>query len=41
MNGSCNVDLTKGISLLTYFTISCFDWTDLDGQIVEYEFQGN
>jgi hypothetical protein len=40
LNGQCNVDLLKGISILTYFTITCSNWTDLDGEIVKYEFMG-
>ena len=40
LNGECKVDLLQGISLLTYFTIACSNWTDLDGEIVKYEFMG-
>ena len=39
-NGHCSVDLFQGISLLTYFTITCSNWIDLDGKIVKYEFMG-
>ena len=40
LDGECKVDLLQGISLLTYFTISCSNWTDSDGEIVKYEFMG-
>ena len=40
-NGQCSVNSTQGISLLTYFTISCSEWIDVDGNIVKYEFMGN
>jgi len=40
LNGECKVDLLQGISLLTYFTIACSNWTDSDGEIVKYEFMG-
>ena len=41
LNGKCTVSPSVGISLLTYFTISCSNWKDTDGQIVKYEFLGN
>ncbi len=40
LDGECKVDLLQGISLLTYFTIACSNWTDSDGEIVKYEFMG-
>jgi hypothetical protein len=38
--GHCTIYPLKGIADVTYFNISCFDWTDLDGQIIRYEFYG-
>ena len=38
--GSCYVDMNQGISLSTYFTITCENWIDLDGLIVKYEYLG-
>ena len=40
LGGSCSVDINQGISLLTYFTITCQNWIDLDGQIATYEYMG-
>jgi len=37
-NGNCTVDQTSGLSLETKFTISCFNWIDVDGSVVNYEF---
>ena len=39
-NGVCSVDLNTGVSLETYFTITCLGWADLDGQIAKYEYMG-
>ncbi len=39
--GSCSVDLDEGTELETYFTISCQNWLDLDGDIDVYEYYGN
>ena len=38
--GSCSVDISQGVSLLTYFTIVCQNWVDLDGQVATYEYMG-
>jgi hypothetical protein len=38
--GSCSVDISQGVSLLTYFTITCHNWVDLDGQVATYEYMG-
>jgi hypothetical protein len=38
--GNCKVDLYSGIALSTYFTISCYNWIDPDGQVAMYEFYG-
>jgi len=40
LGGSCGVDITQGISLSTYFTITCSNWVDLDGSISTYEYMG-
>ena len=39
-DGACSVDKTNGSSLLTYFYVSCQNWKDPDGSIVNYEFFG-
>ena len=39
-NGECFANQTSGISLLTYFDITCSNWTDLDGAVVKYEYMG-
>jgi hypothetical protein len=38
--GSCFVDLDEGTELETYFTISCGNWSDIDGDIEKYEYYG-
>ena len=38
--GYCQIDKTKGIALSTLFSISCYNWDDLDGTIVRYEYYG-
>ena len=40
MGGTCSVDLTKGIALSTWFTITCMGWYDMDGVVARYEFYG-
>ena len=37
-NGHCTVDLSSGYALITYFTITCLDWMDMDGIVVKYEY---
>ncbi len=39
--GSCNVDRLTGDALQDYFTVSCFNWNDTDGEITTYELNGN
>ena len=39
-NGECFANQTSGISLLTYFDVTCSNWTDLDGAVVKYEYMG-
>lgn len=38
--GNCSVDKSVGYAINTYFTISCFNWQDKDGNVVMYEFFG-
>lgn len=39
-NGSCFIDLASGYAMLTYFSIECVDWVDVDGFITRYEYFG-
>ena len=39
-SGNCVIDMTNGTSFLTWFTIKCSDWIDLDGRIAKYEYIG-
>lgn len=39
-NGTCWVDLPRGYAMITYFTITCKNWVDIDGYIVRYEYFG-
>ena len=39
-DGYCFIDKTNGTCLQTWFTITCLNWIDLDGQITNYEFFG-
>ena len=39
--GYCLFKINYGVSLETYFEISCLDWLDSDGYIERYEFYGN
>jgi hypothetical protein len=38
--GSCSIDLTNGIALSTYFSITCSNWVDPDGTISSYALIG-
>ena len=38
--GYCLFKTNYGVSLETYFEISCLDWLDSDGYIERYEFYG-
>ena len=38
--GTCSVDLNNGTAMDTYFTISCTNWIDRDGSVVNYEYYG-
>lgn len=40
-NGTCTVSPLVGFAMLTYFTITCKNWVDIDGYILRYEYFGN
>ena len=39
-SGKCSLDKYNGTAFVTYFTITCSGWQDLDGIIEKYEFYG-
>jgi hypothetical protein len=39
-DGVCEAYRTTGVALTTVFGISCYNWTDVDGEIASYELNG-
>ena len=39
-NGTCSVDKTNGTAMETFFTVTCQNWVDPDGQIMFYQYSG-
>jgi hypothetical protein len=36
--GNCSIDLTEGVTYVTFFNIICEGWIDSDGVVTKYEF---
>ena len=39
-DGNCTIEPSQGIANVTNFTINCFNWTDVDGNITQLQYSG-